>query len=322
MPLLNTPYLAPRGFASPHIQTVFPKLRRRVRALRYRRERLELADGDFLDLDWLAEGARAVSILCHGLESSSNETCMRGLARALAHGGHTVLALNFRGCGGEANRLLRSYHAGVSEDLALVVEELSRRQAWERIFLVGVSLGGNVVLKYLGELGARAQGRIAAAAAISVPCDLAGSARQIAAPANFIYLKAFMDSLKRKLRHKLRRWPGSLEARAVSGLRNFEDFDEFYTAPVHGFGHAADYYRRCSSASLLAELRVPTLLINSRDDPFLVESCFPFAVARASRHLHLLAPDSGGHVGFVQFDGSGDYWHERQVVDFFASAEG
>ncbi|MGE9266744.1 MAG: YheT family hydrolase [Verrucomicrobiales bacterium] len=315
MPLLDSTYRASVFFQNGHVSTIFPTLFRRVPAVTYERTRLELADGDFLDLDWLRDGRRKLAIIAHGLESDSSAKYMRGMALALAHRGFDALCWNHRGCSGEPNRLPRSYHSGVSEDLRAVVDH-SLSFDYQSLALVGFSLGGNITLKYLGEEGEKADPRLRAAVTFSVPCDLASSSRELAKSANGIYMRRFIKGLSAKVREKKERFPELGSLGDLKGLRSFRDFDERFTAPLNGFSGAEDYWEKASSKPFLDRIRVPTLLVNACDDPFLAPPCFPQESARRSAFFHLETPTHGGHTGFPS--GQREYWSETRCAAFLS----
>jgi len=317
--LPDSPYRPPFLLRSAHLQTIYPALYRRVSGVAYTRERLELPDGDFLDLDWSRIGADRAAVLCHGLESGSRATYVRGMVRALNGMGWDVAALNFRGCSGIPNRLLRSYHSGETGDLAAVVGHVLAGGHYRDLALVGFSLGGNVVLKYLGENPAAVPPAVRVAAAVSVPCDLAGSAARLAAWSNRLYLRRFMRLLKRKIAWKAELFPERVRVGDFAMVSTFQEFDDRYTAPVHGFADAADYWTRASCRQFLPGIRIPTLLLSAADDPFLSPSCFPVVEAAASRWLELETPRWGGHVGFIQ-PGRDTYYHELRVAAFLREA--
>ena len=283
----------------------------------YQRERLELDDGDFLDLDWLPSGSRRLAILSHGLEGSSRDAVMRGMAAALHRAGWDVLAWNYRGCSEEMNRLARLYHSGETTDLATVVDHAARR--FPIVALVGFSLGGNLVLKYLGE--ARPHPTVVGAVAVSPPVDLAASARALdRRRANRIYLRRLIASLVRKVKAKARHFPERIDASHARGIHGFEDFDGRFTAPVHGFRNAEDYWTKCSSRQFLPAINVPALILSAQDDPFLTAESFPYVEAEQSARLSLEAPETGGHLGFVDSWNSGQTWAEGRVIEFLTSA--
>ncbi len=317
MPLIDPSYRPPPGLGGGHAQTVLARSLRRLGNPPYQRQRLELGDGDFLDLDEIDGRHDRTAILLHGLESCSRAPYVIGMGRCLLREKWNIVALNFRGCSGVPNRLLRSYHSGVSDDLAAVVADLRHRRPGTALALVGFSLGGNVALRHLGERGEEAKSHgIVAAAAISVPCDLESCAERFRLPENRFYMKRFLHCLFRKVRHRQEAFPDALDYEAVLASRDFHDFDGRFTAPIHGFTSAKDYWSRCSSRSVARRVEVPTLLINALDDPFLSERCHLRDDARDHPLLHVDLPSHGGHVGFVNLGRTG-YYHERRVTQFF-----
>ncbi|MGH8047454.1 MAG: YheT family hydrolase [Chthoniobacterales bacterium] len=318
MPLIeSSTYAAPRWLRGGHLQTIFPALFRRVPWVTRERERIEIFDGDFLDLDWeRSRRADRVAILSHGLEGNSRDTYIQGMAAALVRADWDVVAWNCRGCSGEPNRLLRSYHSGATEDLAAVVEHVLREGRYRRAALVGFSLGGNIALKYAGDLGAAIDARVDRAVAFSVPCDLASSSIALERRMNRIYMDRFMVNLRAKIRAKMRMFPGALSDDELDTMRTFREFDGAYTAPLHGYRDAEDYWMRASSRPVLGRIAIPALLVNARNDPFLPRECFPEDEARTSGHFHLEVPRDGGHIGFASFRDSGRYWSENRAVDF------
>ncbi len=319
MPSIATStYLAPPGFGSGHLQSIYPSVFRRVARVTGRRERIETPDGDFLDLDWSApagEGSR-LAVLSHGLEGDSSQPYMQGMAAALNRRGWDILAWNFRGCSGEPNRFARSYHSGATEDLQTVLDHVFEMKRYARVALVGFSLGGNLTLKYLGDAGGDADPRLCRAAAISVPCDLASSAEKLAGFSQRLYMRRFLKCLRKKILEKADAHPGEVNRAGLAGMRTFRDIDERYTAPLHGFASAEDYWERCSCKRVLRQIRVKTLLVNAMDDPFLGAGCYPREEAEASDHFFFEAPGQGGHVGFVPRDRAGEYWSESRVAEF------
>ncbi|MDD5200773.1 MAG: alpha/beta fold hydrolase [Terrimicrobiaceae bacterium] len=318
MPLIeHSSYVAPLWLRSGHAQTIFAGVFRRVPWITRERERIATPDGDFLDLDWnRTHRAARVAIVSHGLEGESRNACVQGMAAALHRAGWDVLAWNFRGCGGEPNRLLRSYHSGATEDLQAVIGHALAGGQYARAALVGFSLGGNLTLKYLGDLGATVDFRVDRAVTFSAPCDLAASSVRLESQANRIYMGRFLRGLRAKIREKMRRFPGELTDAGLDAMRTFREFDGAYTAPLHGFRSAEDYWARASSRPVLDRIAIPTLLVNARNDPFLPAACFPEEAARASAHFHLEAPRGGGHIGFVSFNARNEYWSETRAVAF------
>jgi predicted alpha/beta-fold hydrolase len=314
-------YTPPPFLDGGHRQTLYASLVRRVNFTYGRRERIETPDDDFLDLDWAeagAEGNRRIAILTHGLEGSGHRKYMRGMARAFVRQGWTVCALNLRGCSGETNRQVATYHSGKTDDLALVVNHVLD-QDYAPVVLVGFSLGGNLTLKYLGERGADVDDRIRGAVAISAPVDLSASADQIDRWSNWHYTQYFLHSLRQKMRVKARQHPDRVSTKRLRKIHTLRGFDDAYTAPLHGFESADHYYQRASSKPLLPDLPIPTLLLNAANDPFLPPSCYPRSIARGHEQLTLEVPESGGHVGFVSFDDDGEYWSEYRTTSFLTS---
>lgn len=323
MPLIRSAFQPPRFLRNGHVQTILPRLLHRRLGVSYRRERLELADGDFLDLDWSLTQSSAgsrLAILSHGLEANAQADYIRGTAAALNAAGWDALAWTFRGCGTETNRLPRFYHSGETGDLGAVIRHATTTRQQAQIALVGFSLGGNVTLKYLGE--AAPHPAVVAAAAISVPIDLQSSARALdQRGTNRIYLRRFLRSLIQKVESKSQTFGGRFDVTGLDAVRTFQEFDDRYTAPLHGFRDAADYWRQSSARQFLPAITIPTLLLNARDDPFLTPESFPFAEAESNPCLFFEAPDFGGHVGFLDFAVRGKpVWSERRVVEFLTAA--
>ncbi|MBI1839537.1 MAG: alpha/beta fold hydrolase [Verrucomicrobia bacterium] len=320
MPLIMSGYQAPRWLRNGHAHTLFPAFFRRVTGVRYQRERMELPDGDFLDLDWSRVGSPRAVVITHGLEGSSRRQYVRGLALAFNRRGWDAVALNFRGCSGEPNRLARFYHSGVSEDLWLALQHV-HAAGYESVAAAGFSLGGNVALKLAGELGQAAPSWLIGVAGISVPCDLHGASEAMASRSNRLYMRRFLVDLHAKIRAKQPRFPEQLEDSGYDRLRTFRDFDDRYTAPLHGFRDAEDYWARSSSLRVMPAIRCPALLLNALDDPFLAPSCFPSDLARGHAWLSAEFPDHGGHVGFVGGGAlRGEYHSERRAAEFLESA--
>ncbi|MDH5610769.1 MAG: alpha/beta fold hydrolase, partial [Cyclobacteriaceae bacterium] len=237
--LFSTDYKSPGWLFNGHLQTVIPAMMRSAPLKKpYTRIRIATPDDDFLDLDTLVTGSRSVVVLSHGLEGNSSRAYMTGMANAMVAGGHDVVAWNFRGCSGEMNRQPVLYHSGATHDLQTVIDHIGER--YDEIYLVGFSLGGNLTLKYLGET-ARSF-RIKKAVVFSVPLDLKAGAEHLARPSNYLYQRRFLRSLDQKIRAKQKQFPGLLQN--PTDVATIFDFDDRYTAPLHGFGGAVDYYAR------------------------------------------------------------------------------
>jgi hypothetical protein len=304
------------------VQTVWGPFTRRDDAPS-RRERIVTPDGDFVDLDWLdapvAAGAPLLLVL-HGLEGSCHSHYVRGLLRLARAMGWAAVALNFRSCSGEPNRLPRFYHSGDTEDLDLIVRRLVERDPPVRIGAVGVSLGGNVLLKWLGEHGDAVPTQLAAAVAISTPYDLERCTRVLdRGLTKLTYTASFMRSFKQKVRDKARVFPDFVDVAAVMRARTFATYDRVVTAPLHGFADERDYWRRASCRPYLARVRRPTLLISAMDDPFVPPDALPEA-SELSPSIVAEFTAYGGHVGF--WDGPPwrpRPWAEHRAIEFLSS---
>lgn len=317
MPLIeSSSYRPPWWLPDGHSQTIVPALFRRVARVTLHAERLELEDGDFLDLEWSGMGAERLVILSHGLEASAGASYVQGMAGALVRRGWDALAWSFRGCGGTANRLPRLYHAGATEDLAAVLAHALRRHPAREVHLIGFSLGGNLTLKFLGEQGGRLSPRVRSAVAISVPCDLECAAETLARRSNRIYMERFLIGMRRKLLEKHRAFPGLIDLAGLHDVRTFREYDDRFTAPLHGFLNADDYWGKNSCKIYLSGIAIPTLLLNARNDPFLGPSCNPTGQAAVHDFLHLETPDAGGHVAFPFGRGGFESWAEVRATAF------
>ena len=261
-------------------------------------------------------------LILHGLEGSARSHYARGMLAGAALRGWAADVLVFRSCGSKPNRVARSYHSGETTDLDLVVRRVNEAAPEQPLGLAGVSLGGNVLLKWLGEHGSNVPAQLRGAVAISVPFDLARSTRHIDQGFGRVYQAHFLRSLKRKAHEKCRRFPNTVSARVIDRARTLYQFDDAVTAPIHGFHNADDYYERSSSIRWLARIRLPTLLLSATDDPFLPPDVLDQvrAIARDSPTLTLEFPDRGGHVGFVagRLPWRPLYYAEWRAFDFLA----
>jgi predicted alpha/beta-fold hydrolase len=299
-----------------HIETIYPSLIRKVEGIEYGRERINTPDDDFLDLDWLRQDSKKLIILSHGLEGNSQRSYIRGMASIFYNNGFDVLAWNFRGCSEEMNRTLRFYHSGATDDLDVVVNHCISI-GYTEINLIGFSLGGNLTLKYLGEKASALLPQIKKGVAFSVPLNLHTSSLEISKPSNWVYNNRFLNSLKEKVLNKSRQLP-ELDAGPLTSISSLFEFDNYYTAPIHGFKDAIDYYKQCSSLRFLESIKRPTLVVNAQNDPFLSGDCYP---AHLHNHFYLKLeyPRRGGHVGFALFNQNGLYWSELRALQFIQS---
>ena len=304
-----------------HLQTIWANMLRPAPRVAVIRARWELPDGDFLDVDELAAGESAPRlIVLHGLESSSRATAVLGLLREAHRRGWGGVAVNFRSCSGEPNRLRRSYHGGETADLAWVIAQVQARHPESPLACAGISLGGNVLLKYLGEQGDALPEAVRAAATISAPCDLAASARALEQGFSRVYGHRLVANLKRKTFMKLTRYPDVVDPAALQAVRTLAAFDDLVTGPVHGFSDAAAYWAASSSAPFLPRIRRPTLLINAEDDPFLPAEALPRQAVSENPFLTAAFTAAGGHVGFLtgRFPGARIAWAEIRAAAFLA----
>ena len=311
------PFVPAPGIRGAHAQTIYASLARPTRVPPLRRERRELPDGDFVDLDSFdgPTGAPHVVVL-HGLEGSSQAGYVTEVLRGAAKRGWGATAINFRSCSGEPNRLARAYHSGDTHDTRLVMEDV-RARVTGPMLAVGFSLGANVLCRLLEETGDAAP--VAAAVSISAPYDLAACCRKLDAGSGFLWLyrMRFLRTLKSKSREKLARFPGAFDGKAMAAARTIFAFDDVVTGPLHGFEGAAHYYREASSGPRLGDIRRPTLLLSAADDPMLETPVIP-AAARDNPFLSVVLTEHGGHVGFVA--GSlhrPSFWAEDQALRFF-----
>lgn len=313
------PFRAPWWLRNAHAQTLWGPLVRRSPRVPFRRERWDTPDDDFLDLHFVdgTRGAPALLVL-HGLGGSIRSKYVRGLCLRAASMGWTAVALHFRGCGDEINHAPRMYHSGETTDLDFVARRLAER--FERLYVAGVSLGGNALAKWLGECGDGVPEQVRAAAVVSAPYDLTVSGPQIDRVLGGLYVRHFLRGLIPKAIEKERQYPGCMPIERVIRSRTFEEFDTFATAALHGFRDAGHYWQTQGCGQFLSGIRRPTLLLSSEDDPFNPGSTLPRLPASQSPYLHPLFTRHGGHAGFVYGTTpmQARYWAEEQVARFFA----
>ncbi len=335
----TTLFVAPSWLRGAHAQTIWPLLRKGLLP-NYRRERWATPDQDFIDLDWSDEPAggdagslRSTSldgsswggpatnaplvVLFHGLEGSSRSHYARRLMHAVAERGWRGVVVHFRGCSGAANLLPRAYHSGDSTEIDWVLRRFKQLFPEAPLYAVGFSLGGNALLKWLGEQGSAAETVVNGAASICPPLDLAAANEALSHGFNLVYARHFLNTLIPKAIAKLGRYPGLYSARQVQRARTLYDFDDAVTAPLHGFRNADDYYARASAKPFLGSVRAPTLLINTLNDPFLPPAALPRSQAISTR-IRFETPDQGGHVGFVagHLPGNLDWLPQRVLMHF------
>ncbi len=310
-------YKPPFFLFNAHLETIYPAVIRRVDFDFQKSEIIKTPDEDFLEISLSSQNSKRLVIISHGLEGSNQRPYIRGMARACYQAGFDVLAWNFRGCGITMNHQLRFYHSGATEDLAAIVAYAQHLEQYDDISLVGFSLGGNLTLKYAGE---GLPLIIKKVVGISVPLDLKSSSEKISIPGNRIYANRFLKSLKNKIRAKASLMPG-LSLNNLEGIKTLKDFDDQYTAPLHGYRDADHYYNQCSAIRFLDSIKVPTLIINAKNDPFLSEKCFPINQLKDHSFVKFESPERGGHVGFTELNSKGVYWSEERTVSFLKNAK-
>ncbi|NPA44445.1 MAG: alpha/beta fold hydrolase [Chlorobi bacterium] len=304
-------------FKNKHINTIYRHFVSKTE-VNYERERMQTRDGDFLDLDKSLKNSNKLILAIHGLEGSSDSTYIKSLVHSANNKGFDVIALNLRGCSGEQNKKLNSYHSGKTEDVWDVIQYINEKYSYEEINIVGYSLGGNLTLKFMGEFAEKLPKNIKSAVAISTPCDLKGSAYTLSKGFNKVYQYRFIKSLRKKSEEKFQLFPNNnLNENKILASKSFKEFDNYFTAKANGFKNADDYWKKSSSKQFIKFINKPTLLISALDDPFLNESCYPFEEAKNHKHFNFLPTKYGGHVGFYQnFNSKKNTWLNDTILNF------
>lgn len=315
-------YAPPWWLRHAHTQTIYGSVFAKAPAVSYRRERWDTPDGDFVDVDF-ADGPESAPWvhLFHGLEGSSASSNVRALIAHVASRGWRASVLHFRGCSGEMNRLPRAYHSGDSDEVNWVLRRIHERVGSAPLYSAGISLGGNALAKWLGERGEEARAIVDRTAVVCAPLDLMAAGDALERGFSMAYTKHFLGTLKKTALAKLRHHPGIYDADRVRAAKTLREFDDVVTAPLHGFRDTDDYWTQASSKPWLKSIRVPTLILNARDDPFLPSQALP-THDEVSPAVTLEFPDRGGHVGFVSgpFPGNID-WLPNRILHFFEHHE-
>lgn len=317
MPVLAADEYSPSYiYKNGHRNTLLSHILRPTDSINFERKRLSTPDDDFIDIDCVFNKNERLVILCHGLEGSSSSSYIQQFSRYFNEHGFDVAAINYRGCSGEMNRQLRMYHSGATDDVHLTLESFAAD--YKSVFLIGFSLGGNLVLKYLGDQIYKLPTQLKAAVAISTPAHLESCSLKIIQRENWIYEKRFMISLTKKLREKAKLFKDQINLSKLKGLSNLYEFDDIYTAPLHGFKDAKDYYTRCSSKQFLSNIKLPTLMLSAVDDPFLSDQAIPIDEAAENDNLFLYPCTYGGHVGF-HIKKNQHSWMELKSLEFIST---
>ena len=307
-------YTPPWYLFNKHLETIYPAVFRKVIIRSNTPERIITNDNDFIDLDIYDIQSNKTVVLSHGLEGNSRKSYITGMTNMLLEAGFNCVAWNFRGCSGTTNNYPHSYHSGATQDLDYVVRIIGNKFPESDLYLIGFSLGGNLTLKYLGENSL--ESKIKKAVAISTPLDLYKSCLEISKASNWIYSKRFLFTLKRKITGKAKLFPKEINLSGLKKISNLLDFDDRYTAPLHGFKDALDYYTQCSSIYFLDKIKVPTLIINALNDPFLSKECYPDNIN--SSYITYDYPFFGGHLGFKMSGIENKYYHEIKSLEFIS----
>ena len=326
--LPTRPYASPLWLPGGHAQTIYAAMAAPRPRVAYRRERWDTPDGDFIDLDWLTQDSGScipdsektpLVVLFHGLEGNSQSHYAVALMAALQKTGSRGVVIHFRGCSGELNWLPRAYHSGDSAEIDWILRRLRQRHPAAPLYAVGVSLGGNALLKWLGERREDAAGILRAAVAVSAPVDLMVAGDALGHGFNLLYARHFLATMKRKSLLKLARFPGLFDGGKLRAANTLRAFDDLVTAPLHGYRNTDDYWTRASSKPLLRNIAVPTLLVNARNDPFLPQRALPQA-HEVSAAVTIEFPEAGGHAGFVAGAPPGHLdWLPQRILGYFGN---
>jgi len=308
-------FIPAKGLSNPHLQSIFPTLIRRHLKIKYRRERLELADGDFIDLEWLGKGEGPIVIILHGMAGSATSPYVKGIMQNIAARGWRGVLMYYRGCSGEPNRLQQTYHFGKTTDLNDVLNYLHSTHPNTKIFAAGYSMGANVLLKWLGETPQQTQ--LQAAVAVSAPYDLRSASAAIRHGTGRFYQWLLMRDLRRYINNKYQYPHAPIDLKSVTKIKSFWDLDEKVIAPLNGFNSAIDYYHRSSCGPWIKNIKTPTLIIHALDDPMIPMATIPSA-DELSESVVLELSQHGGHVGFVGGSFKNPiFWLDTHILDFF-----
>lgn len=316
--LYNSPKLnTPKWLYTKHLQTIIPNLYRKVEGVQYSRERIETWDDDFLDLDWSKVNSNKLIIISHGFEGSSDRVYARGLTKILNQHNFDVCVWNFRGCSGEDNRQYFGYHSGKTDDLDYVVSHILSNNNYDEYYLIGISMGGNLTMKYLGEEKWNSAKYITSAVTVSVPIHYETSFPHLIKGWNKIYERRFTKQVKDKVLLKQPRFPDKMNYKYIMEAKNLWEFTERCTVPMHGFKSITDYNLKVQASAYLKSITTPTLLINADNDPLLTKECYPAQLAKKSSYFSLEITQGGGHVGFCEDIKAEHNWLEKRIANYF-----
>ena len=319
MPVLESNYKGPPFYyVNGHFETIVPSMIRRVKGVTYEREQIDTPDDDFLNIDWLKKGHKRLLVISHGLEGGSDRHYAMGLAKLFHQNGWDVAAWNNRSCNGEMNRQRILYHHAASYDLRSVVDHITKNYQYDEIALVGISMGGGQTIRYLGEeaeFGLPEQ--IKKAVVISAPVSLVESAKTLLEKENRVYEKRFLDKLKVKIKAKAAQFD-DIDIEGIDEINSLSVFDNRYSAPLHGFKDAKEFYSFCDPFPFVEKVSKELLILNALNDPLLIGDCFPYDLASASKNIYLETPKRGGHVGFARF-GKEFTYSEIRTLDFLSA---
>ncbi len=318
MPFFSSQYSPKTLFKNGHFSTIYSAKFRTAPSIIQQRERLQLPDGDFMDLDFSfsEKPTNQIAIILHGLEGNAQRTYMKGQGNILKENNWDVCAVNYRGCSGETNLSYQSYNAGKTDDLEIIINYILEKNRYAEIALIGFSLGGNLLLKYLGERTYIPK-EIIVGIAISAPLSLKGSLEKLSQWHNWLYRTSFLFDLRKKYKLKMKQFPELMKDSDYKKIKSLKTFDDIYTAPAHGFIDAFDYYEKNSSLQFLPNIKVPVLILNAINDSFLSQNCYPISLAEKSKNIYLETPKYGGHVGFHKTDKT--YYSEERALQFLTS---
>lgn len=320
MPLLTSDFSPSLPFKNGHFNTMYRPLFMKE-TCNYIRKRIFTWDNDFIDLDFSKVSSKTIAILIHGLEGSSESKYMISTTNELNSNEIDTVAFNLRGCSGEDNLLLGTYHSGKTEDVHFVVNHILENYAYENILIIGFSLGGNLTLKYMGEYVGKISPKVKGAIAVSVPIDIASSEREMDKIKNKLYIEQFLKTIRLKVLKKSFKFPDfKLDKEKLFKTTKFKHLEYLYTVPVFGFDSPEDYWKKASSKPYLSKINKPTLLINAKDDSFLAQECFPIDEAKKSDVFYLEITKYGGHVGFItNFKQNESRWLENRITKFITN---